>query len=205
MYCLVEGGVVTDGPRDLPTNWRNISNLPYLSDAELLPYGWLPVTPVTPPMYDPNTQSRTQILDISATAVVPAFVVKDLPPERVAAILVQRKASATNQVNTACGVFRASVGTDIPFQAEVYAEKRDEAANYIKDSAPDLANYPYLTGEAASTGVTVPELAQQIAGMTVQWTAVSAKAEATRRGAIVAIAAAKSVADVEAAIPANWP
>lgn len=205
MYCLVEGDQIAYGPTTLPTNWRNISNLPCLSDAELAPLGWLPVMEVAPPTYDPNTQSLTRTYAISATAVTPVFLVEKLSPEQVAAILAERKVTATNQVNRDCGVFRASVGTDIPFQAEVYAEKRDEAARYLKDPKPDLAHYPYLTGEAASTGVTVPELAGQIAGITVQWTAVSAKAEATRRGALVAIDGAQSVVEVERAIPAVWP
>ena len=26
-YCLVENGIVVDGPRDLPKAWRNISGL----------------------------------------------------------------------------------------------------------------------------------------------------------------------------------
>lgn len=42
MYCYVEEGVVVEGPMKLPTNWRNISNLSSLADAELEPIGWLP-------------------------------------------------------------------------------------------------------------------------------------------------------------------
>lgn len=42
MYCLVENSAVTDGPRELPHSWRNISNLPGLSDSELIALGWHP-------------------------------------------------------------------------------------------------------------------------------------------------------------------
>lgn len=205
MYCLVENGVVTDGPTTLPTNWRNISNLPCLSDAELAPLGWLPVTPVTPPTYDPNTQSLTRTYAISATAVTPVFVVGKLSPEQVAAILAERKVTATNQVNRDCGAFRASIATDIPFQSEVYAAKQAEAARYASDPTPTPADYPYIVAEAATTKMTVPQKVAEITAIATQWVQVSAMVEAKRRGAIVAIDAAMSVADVEAAIPTNWP
>jgi hypothetical protein len=41
-YCLVEDGVITDGPRSLPRSWRNISGLNLASDAELKEKGWFP-------------------------------------------------------------------------------------------------------------------------------------------------------------------
>ena len=43
-YCLVEKGAITEGPITLPKNWKNISNLPSLSNEDLLSFGWLPVT-----------------------------------------------------------------------------------------------------------------------------------------------------------------
>ena len=204
-YCLVENGVLTEGPTMLPTNWRNISNLPCLSDAELAPLGWLPVTLVTPPTYDPNTQSLTRTHAISATAATPVFLVEKLSPEQVAAILAERKATATNQVNRDCGAFRASIATDIPFQSEVYAAKQAEAERYASDPTPNATNYPYIVAEAATTKMTVPQKVAEITAIAAQWVQVSAMAEAKRRGAIVAIEAATSVADVEAAIPTNWP
>ena len=42
-YALVEDGVVTK-VGGLPKSWKNISNLPKLSDAELKTFGWLPFT-----------------------------------------------------------------------------------------------------------------------------------------------------------------
>ena len=41
-YCLVENGEITDGPRNLPKSWRNVSGLSLASDAELQEKGWLP-------------------------------------------------------------------------------------------------------------------------------------------------------------------
>ena len=43
-YCLVENDTVTDGPRGLPRNWKNVSGLNLASDALLKEKGWLPYT-----------------------------------------------------------------------------------------------------------------------------------------------------------------
>jgi hypothetical protein len=42
-YCLVENGVIADGPRALPKSWRNISGLDMLDNDSLRELGWLPV------------------------------------------------------------------------------------------------------------------------------------------------------------------
>lgn len=56
-YCLIDEGIVVDGPKPLPTNWRNISNLPSLSDVELKVLNWLPAV-YTILEFDPSTQKR---------------------------------------------------------------------------------------------------------------------------------------------------
>jgi len=40
-YCLVKDGEVKSGPRTLPKNWSRVSNLPSLTDPELIAFGWL--------------------------------------------------------------------------------------------------------------------------------------------------------------------
>ena len=42
-YCLVENNAIVDGPRALPSSWRNVSGLNWLSNEELRALGWLPV------------------------------------------------------------------------------------------------------------------------------------------------------------------
>ena len=42
-YCLVENNAIVDGPRALPSSWRNVSGLNWLSNDELKALGWLPV------------------------------------------------------------------------------------------------------------------------------------------------------------------
>lgn len=41
-YCLVQNGVIIEGPRALPTSWENISGLNLLGQDELKNLGWLP-------------------------------------------------------------------------------------------------------------------------------------------------------------------
>lgn len=48
-YCLIENGQITEGPRNLPKTWRNISGFHLNSDADLLALGWYPVEYVTIP------------------------------------------------------------------------------------------------------------------------------------------------------------
>ena len=39
-YVLIENGNLTDGPRALPMNWRNISGLKFLPEDEIFSLGW---------------------------------------------------------------------------------------------------------------------------------------------------------------------
>ena len=121
-----------------------------------------------------------------------------------AAVLPNAKAAAVERVNSDCGAYRATIGTDIPFQSTVYADKRDEVARFQADPAPDPAKYPYIFLEAKDTGMTVADKVKEIATLSAQWTMVSAVVEAKRRGAIVAIQNAQSVEEVAKLIPV-WP
>ena len=79
MYCLVENGVVTDGPRDLPDAWRNISGLKYTNDdAYLATLGWLPFVPVAAPMFDVNTHCCVSALVVDAAFVTQSWAVTPL-------------------------------------------------------------------------------------------------------------------------------
>jgi len=118
--------------------------------------------------------------------------------------LPRAQAAAIARVNDDCGRFRASLATDIPFQAGVYADKRDEAARYVS-GVPNPVDFPYLAAEAAATGVKLKAMIATINAISAQWTAVSVAVEARRRGAIVAIEAASTVEQVKAAVPQVWP
>lgn len=71
MYCLVENGVVTDGPRELPVNWSNVSNLPLASEDYLLQLGWFPAVLVEPSIdVDTERYLATWSYQITATQVI---------------------------------------------------------------------------------------------------------------------------------------
>jgi hypothetical protein len=42
-YFYIEDNKFLDGPVELPTNWKNISNFNILDDATLKTFGWLPL------------------------------------------------------------------------------------------------------------------------------------------------------------------
>ena len=67
-YALVEDGAVTK-VGGLPKSWKNISNLPKLSDAELKTFGWLPFTETVAEITKYQKKDGTKFV-ISADGVV---------------------------------------------------------------------------------------------------------------------------------------
>ena len=57
-YCLVEGGIIKEGPKQLPNGWRNISGLDKATPEHLATLGWLPVVE-TDKAYDPATHTQS--------------------------------------------------------------------------------------------------------------------------------------------------
>lgn len=82
-YCHVTDGVVDEGPRSLPTSWKNVSGLDRGSPGTLKALGWLPVTYVNAD-YDPDTQVRSgPILNVSNNSVTATFNVRDKTPSEL--------------------------------------------------------------------------------------------------------------------------
>ena len=76
VYCHVENGVIDEGPKALPTAWRNISGLHHLDVAKLKALGWLPVRYVNE-AHDPAAQVRTgPAYVIEADEVVATYAVR---------------------------------------------------------------------------------------------------------------------------------
>lgn len=86
-------------------------------------------------------------------------------------------------------------------QAMTYLAKQTEAAAYLANNA---VSTPFLTAEAAATGMTVDALAVVVAAQTAAWQTLGAKIEAARRGAKVAIAAAENIAEIHDAHLIDW-
>ena len=134
LYCLVEQGVITDGPKKLPKVWRNVSGLNLLDDESLKVRGWLPYID-SPPAYDEDLQYLTFVNTINAGNVTATYTVNDYTAgemvTRIADAKVARKVAIRReaqtiiladyplwmQANVANGIYGAGIGD--PMKAHI--------------------------------------------------------------------------------------
>ena len=94
-YCHIENNIIDEGPKTLPTSWRNISGLHHQDAAELKKLGWLPVRRVGCESFDSAVQVRTgPEYAIEADEVVATYTVRDktdqeIDDEKTAAMLAE--------------------------------------------------------------------------------------------------------------------
>lgn len=115
-----------------------------------------------------------------------------------------RDADLHAQIDLAAGAFRARFITDVPGQAQTYEAKAAEAAAWLTASDPDPADYPFLSAEAAASGLTVLAVAQTIAATTTEWRHLAAAIEGARMGAKRAVTAATTAETKRAAANVDW-
>lgn len=102
-YCLLDEARenVLDGPKKLPVNWKNISNLPALSDDQLNDINWVPA--VYPELiFDSDTQKRlSDTLTINGNQVDVIFNIEGKTQEELdanaAAIALAESTAYTQQ------------------------------------------------------------------------------------------------------------
>ncbi|OQC19028.1 MAG: hypothetical protein BWX69_03040 [Planctomycetes bacterium ADurb.Bin069] len=113
------------------------------------------------------------------------------------------RARGVAQVNVLAGVARSRWLTDIPGQAEMYADQEREAADWMGAGEPvDLTGYPML---AAMTGIVAPttlEVAQVWRTTAGNYRYFRTQIEVARQTAIIDIAAATTAAAVQAVVDA---
>lgn len=133
-------------------------------------------------------------------------LVPDAPPPPESELLAQAKQAAIATVDGTAEYQRLQHITPGAAQAMVYLAKEAEARRFLLDAAPDGANYALLSAEV---GLTAPDLAGVAASVIAQadhWLSVAADIERIRLGAKRDIAAADSIATVEAIVQALvWP
>lgn len=105
------------------------------------------------------------------------------------------------RVDAEAEAFRSQFITQGAGQAMTYLRKEAEAAAYLADNT---APVPFLTAEAAATGVTVAALAAAVSAQAAAWLAVGPKIEGARIGAKKAIAQATNIAAMHAAAQVDW-
>lgn len=121
-----------------------------------------------------------------------------------AARLARAKGEATARVNARVDGLRRRHYTVIAGQDALYLEKRDEALAYVRETEiagepKDLADYPLIENELGITAPTPWQIAQIWLHRADQFKTIGRLTEAPRQIALNAIAAARRVAEIEAA------
>jgi hypothetical protein len=114
--------------------------------------------------------------------------------------LAPLRAAAIRRINARAGEIRATFVTGIVGQEMLYLAKEEEARAWVADPAPVLANYPLIAAEVGP-GLTAPDaddLAQIWLNLGAQWRLVAAQIETARLGAVYAVEAAQSEAEIAA-------
>lgn len=123
-------------------------------------------------------------------------------PEQVLADLQAAQAEAVAKVNAAVGQVRRRFVTDIPGQDMLYLRKEAEAARWISDPEPDLADYPLIAAEIGITAEDGDQMAQIWINMADLWAGIAAQLETLRLGHIAQVEVAADQAGIEAALSA---
>lgn len=104
------------------------------------------------------------------------------------------------RINSAANAERKTLMTPLFGQETVLALKREEAAAFVADEAPDLSQYPLISAEVGLTGQTCFEVAQVFLNLNALAVETLAGIEARRMAALAAVEAAGNAAAVEAAV-----
>jgi hypothetical protein len=121
--------------------------------------------------------------------------------------LAQAQTDSANIIDAQAGATRAKYITTVAGQSETYLSKAADAANYKAAGYPfaSIASYPWVQAEAVAINGASPTAAQTqaaadgILAAEAAWIALGAKIEQARRAGGVAVAAATTVAAVQAA------
>lgn len=125
------------------------------------------------------------------------WVVRDRTPEEIADL----EAELLARIDREAGEFRTRFITDVPGQAQTYAEKEREAREYQVD--PN-GTFPFLTFEAATTGASLAAVAALIIATADAWRQLGAAIEGLRMGAKQAVKDATTYSGKLAAAEVDW-
>lgn len=117
----------------------------------------------------------------------------------IGAQLEVTRAASLLRVNAAIEKIRARYITVIAGQDMIYVVKREEAAAYVNDPAPNLADYPLIAEEIGVTAPTAYEVAQVWLYMNAALKPIAGRLERIRLTATNDIKAASTEADIIAA------
>jgi len=196
-YFHVTEGQIDDGPRDVPTSWKNVSGLDHLDDAALKAKGWLPQEIVGFTPFDPDTQTRTGPVNVvQVDRVVSTYTVAD----KSLAGAKTAKRESLKQAFEARGL--ALVSGYASTERETWPEQAKAAQAYQADPG---GTHTYLTGLTLDSQ-TLADTATAILAKRDAFLAASAGLVKHRRALDAQIEAAATVAAVRAVdVSAGWP
>lgn len=114
------------------------------------------------------------------------------------------KVEAVAKVDRAAEAYRMNFITPGFGQVMTYQQKLAEARAYLADTSIEDSAIPHVVAEAAATGQSKQEVADEIVATFDSWQALSAVIEGKRMAAKAAIAAAETVEAVNAAANVSW-
>lgn len=129
-----------------------------------------------------------------------------LRPYGIQISLLAMKMQAVSRINEAAEQCRGKYITPGDGQMMTYLEKISQARACLLGQPPQEADYPMLAAEIGITAPTLTGVAEIVVAAYNQWLVIGSAIEATRRAANVAVEAATTRADVQAALDGLvWP
>lgn len=128
------------------------------------------------------------------------------PPAPPAEPLADLKVRLKSLIDQAAESERLKYITAGAGQAMTYQQKTTEARAFLDDVSPLAADYPLLSAEVGITAATIVDVANTVLAAFDQWQTIGAAIEAARLGTKMAINAAETAVDAQAAFDAVvWP
>ncbi len=165
-----------DAPSRLPDRWTTpggatITHFNKLSKKSLQTFDWLPV--IYEELMDGATHSEKPVYDKTNQQFVFEAIPQDID------ILLKESERRIDEAASFASARYISQGVG---QECRYIIKREQAINFLRDSEPDMADYPMVKREADETGRTPRETAQLILDTASLWIELAAEVEALRCG-----------------------
>ncbi len=171
--------------RLLTSEGTTINRFNKLSEIILCAFDWLPV------IYEELIPGTTYSLAPTYNKVKQQFIFKTIPQD-FNILLKESEFKIDEAASFACAKYISQgVGQDAR-----YMIKREQAINYLRDTEPDMANYPMIKREADETGVALKELARLIVDTACLWINLAAEIEALRCGGKKKCRDARDVSEV---------
>lgn len=130
----------------------------------------------TPPPVDTNSLQEMIASEVQKYIPEEPSPIEDVAPTNVD----EHRVWANHKIDDAAASVRAKFVTVAHGQEALYAEKVDEATDYIADGATTADDFPLLLAEVNGTGKTPEQVVDDILTKRSQWISINAKIEEIR-------------------------